>query len=257
MPEKIKNPKESTYPIESENINKYGISSGKLYDIISENPQSFVSYYNALIENREEEENTPEIREFLSNINRRFGKNFGFVYDPLTKGGLHPIKEDDPRYKEIMNYSFNYGKPETKTQNINQPPVYSGTKPTPRHYYGGGSYGVGGEDLPEYNWWKQDQNIQDLKKKYPTHAEFFDNNPPRIQQQNKLNQPTKRLESVKNEYDPSDREVTENGVYFKNPSLRFYKNYDNGSREEISQSEYEKMLPYNTLPSHVKDLYVE
>jgi hypothetical protein len=200
-------------------IDELGLSSDALYDKISDSPGDFSNYYNAL-KNKSGGKNTPEIQQFLSKVNSKFSEDFGFVYDPTTAGGLHPIPKDDPRFSKILDYSKKYSASVPVQADKNKPDNI----PTDgKHSYGNGSFGVGNESSGEYDWWKP--------KKY-----------------------TRTLTNVTAKYDSKDQVRNEKGeVVFQEPGWRFKKNYSDGTEANITESDYNKSKHYNNLPAEEKE----
>jgi len=67
----------------------------------------------------------------------------------------------------------------------------------------------------------------------------------------------RRLSEVKANYDPNTQVKTDQGVVFKKPGWHFYKTYDDGSKDEVSENEYQTLKKFNTLDPSIKNKYIE
>lgn len=112
---------------------------------------------------------------------------------------------------------------------------------------------------------EQNQQIKDKAtfsryEQYSTEKGFtgytkFSNIDPDNPQENVSNIPVRQLKKVDFIHDPSDRVNTPEGVVFKNPGFHFYKYYDDGTKEEITENAYQTLKMFNKLPSYLKSKY--
>jgi hypothetical protein len=107
--------------------------------------------------------------------------------------------------------------------------------------------------MPKHNDPQVDRFVQD----HPEYSPLFENHlvqPPDGEEANTF---SRKLDKVDFEYDPTDRVNTDHGVVFKDPGFKFYKQYDDGSRDNIDKHEYQTMKMFNSLPAHLKSKFVK
>jgi hypothetical protein len=98
-----------------------------------------------------------------------------------------------------------------------------------------------------------DPNSED---KFSGHT-VYNNINPDDKSQNASNKYVRRLSKVVPTFDGNTQVKTDNGVVFKEPGWTFNKVYDDGTKEQIGENEYQTLKQFNTLPAHLKSKYVE
>jgi hypothetical protein len=196
-----------------QNLDRHGIQSDWVYNDMADDPNTkFAEYYNVLKIKSGGKTNTPEMQELIHNVNARYSKQIGFVYDPYTTTGLHHLDVNSPEGQKILKDSGDFVK-------------FKKTQPA--------SDSTNGAQMPLTE--TVNKNISFGSEVPPTSGTY-----------------TRTLQKVSATPDMRTTISTDKGNISQKPGFKFYKHFDDGTTQEINENTYMALKGFENAPIDVK-----